>query len=137
MTEIRKAGALILLEKKLLVVKPYGKPFYINPGGKYERKTDGEEETAGECLERELRQELDVALTDYNQFKTYHFDQAAHSQQPLLLELYFVSFSGTIKPSSEIERCEWMSKEDFYAGKFNLAPSFTRYVPDLVKEGYL
>lgn len=134
---IRKAGAVIILKKQLLIVKPHGKPFYINPGGKYEQKENGEEETAGECLERELRQELDVAVTDYKPFKTYHFDQAAHSPQPLCLELYVVSFSGKIIPSSEIESVAWMSKDDFYLQKFNVAPSFDQYIPDLVKEGFL
>ena len=129
MERIRKAGALIFEEKKLLIVKPKGKPFFINPGGKYQ---DGE--TAVECLERELNEELKVRLIGYHHYRDYDFTQAAHSLSPLRLELYLVYVSGKFQPSSEIERFEWMSKQDFYDKKFNVAPSFERYVPDLIKD---
>ena len=98
MVVIRKAGALIFDEKKLLIVKPEGKPFYINPGGKYENNEDAEA-----CLRRELKEELDVELVSLKQFETYTFDKAAHSALPLVLELYIVEIEGELVVSSEIE----------------------------------
>ena len=129
---IRKAGALILAEKKLLIVRPYGKPFFINPGGKYE-----EGESAIDCLRRELKEELDVVLNGFKEYRTYNLEKAAHSNDSLSLELYLVSYSGEVKPSSEIEIVEWMSKEDFYAKRYNLAPSFEKFVSDLIRDDLL
>ncbi|MBW2973445.1 NUDIX domain-containing protein [Candidatus Woesearchaeota archaeon] len=130
MTTIRKAGALIINDKKLLIVKPKGKPYFINPGGKYEAG-----ETAENCLRRELKEELQVNVTSMKHFKTYTVDKAAHSNHPLILELYFVKISGKIIPSSEIAIFQWMSKADFDARKFNTPSSFEKYIPDLIKEG--
>ena len=48
---IIKAGALCIDDKKLLIVKPESKPFWINPGGKYENN-----ESTENCLRRELRE---------------------------------------------------------------------------------
>ncbi len=132
MTPIRKAGALIISEKRLLIVKAFEKPFYINPGGKY-----NQDETAEHCLKRELGEELQIILTSYKHYRTYKFAKAAHAKEPLLLELYLVAYSGKIAPSSEIEHFEWMDKEDFYRKRFNVAPSFFQYVPDLIKDGLL
>jgi len=132
MSKIRKAGALIFRNKKFLIVKPCGKPYFINPGGKYEQN-----ETAKDCLRRELREELNISVNSCRFYGRYEIDEAAHSKLPLSLELYIVSIKGDPSPSSEIERIEWMSKEDFEKGNYNLAPSFSQYVPDLIKDGLL
>ena len=132
MKAIRKAGALIFNDKKLLVVKPRKKPFFINPGGKYE-----EGENAEQCLKRELMEELGVDLISLNPFKNYNIDKAAHSDKELLLELYTVKVRGVPKPSSEIESIEWLGRKDFEQKKFNLAPSFYKFVPELIRAGLL
>lgn len=132
MTQLQKAGALIIKDKKLMIVKPHGKPFFINPGGKYEAG-----ESAKDCLKRELKEELDVELRSCEHYKTYDIIKAAHSGLPLSLELYHVSIEGEPKPSAEIEKIEWLSVEDFENKKFDLAPSFYIYVPDLIKDGLL
>ena len=132
MTKLQKAGALYIKDKKLMIVKPRGKPYFINPGGKYE---DGE--TARRCLDRELKEELNVELISCEHYKTYDIKKAAHSDHSLSLELYFVSFEGDPKPSAEVEKIAWLSVADFESGKFNLAPSFYVYVTDLIKDGFL
>ena len=138
MEKIRKAGALIILEKRLLIVRPCGKSFFINPGGKYEEnKETGVVETAYECLERELKEELKVKLEKCVFYRTYEIDKAVYNPKSLSLELYFVKCSGEIVPSAEIECIEWMDRKDFRNKKFNLAPSFGIYVSDLIKEGFL
>jgi|SRR3989344_1043977 len=126
---IRKAAALIIKDKKLLIVKPKDKPYYINPGGKYEQG-----ETAEQCLKRELLEELQINFISFKYYKTYNFEKAAHADVPLVLELYFVDIVGNIAPFSEIEKVDWLSREDFETKKFNLAPSFQTYIPDLIKE---
>lgn len=129
---IRKAGALIIKNKKLLIVKPKGKPYYINPGGKYEQKEDAEA-----CLKREIKEELTSDVSSLKHYKTYKFERAAHSNFPLILELFFVEIVGETVASSEIEKIEWLTKEDFFNKKYNVAPSFFTYIPDLIKDGLL
>jgi len=132
MDKIKKAGALIFKNRKLLIVKPQGKPFYINPGGKYE-----EGESAIDCLRRELKEELGIEVVSCDYYKTYEIEKAAHSDFPLSLELYIVKIKGDLKPSNEIENIAWLSKEDFENKKFNLTPSFYQYVPDLINDSLL
>ena len=132
MEHIRKAGALIISKRCLLIVRPHNKSFFINPRGKYEQG-----ETTTQCLKRELQEELKINLKAYKHYKTYRIAKAVHHQNPLILELYLVDYSGEIKPSSEVECVEWMSKEDFYNKKFNIAPSFYEFVPDLMNDRLL
>ena len=132
MRRIFKAAALIIKDKKLLIAKPIGKPFFINPGGKYE-----EGESPEECLKRELKEELEVDLVSSKHYKTYNIAKAAHSDNPLTLELYFVNYIGQIIPSAEVEMVRWLSKKDFEDSKYNLAPSFQLEIPDLIKDGFL
>lgn len=138
---IKKAGALIIEKKQLLIVKPRGKPFWVNPGGKYEKLYPGtkqeREETPQECLERELDQELKVKLEGFNYYNTYLFEKAAHANDSLELQLFQVFYSGVLMPSSEIESYAWMSREDFEAKKYNTAPSFEKFIADLVEQGLL
>ncbi|NCF75465.1 MAG: NUDIX domain-containing protein [Xanthomonadaceae bacterium] len=129
MQHLQKAGALIIKDKKLMIVNPTGKPFFINPGGKYEAG-----ETAEECLRRELNEELCVELKSCEHYKTYDITKAAHSDNSLSLELYVVVIEGEPIPSAEIGTIGWMSQEDFQNKKYNVAPSFYQYVPDLIKD---
>lgn len=132
MTQLHKAGALIIKDKKLMIVKPHGKPFFINPGGKYEAG-----ESTEDCLKRELKEELDVKLISCKHYKTYDISKAAHSGLPLSLELYHATIEGDPKPSAEIETIEWLDRMGFENKKFNLAPSFYQYIPDLIKDGLI
>lgn len=132
MNKIKKAGALIFKDKKMLVVKPVGKPFFINPGGKYKSRENDEQ-----CLRRELKEELGVNLVSCKHYKTYNIGKAAHVDKPLLLELFLVKVQGKITASGEIEKIEWLGEGDFLSKKFNLAPSFSVFVPDLIKDDIL
>ena len=147
MNQIHKAGAIIISEnphsmgmgshlpckcRRMMIVRPKERPFFLTPGGKYEGK-----ETAEECLKRELMEELSVKLKTFRPYKTYEIGKAATSNLPLKLELYFVEIVGTPKPSSEIETIAWISKEEFQAKKYPLAPSFDKVIPDVIKEGFL
>jgi ADP-ribose pyrophosphatase YjhB (NUDIX family) len=132
MNHIHKAGALIFSNKRMMIVRPKDRPYFLSPGGKYEAS-----ETAEECLGRELMEELSVKMKSFKPYKTYEIGKAATSNRPLKLELYLVEIDGEPKPSSEIEVIAWISKEDFDAKKYNLAPSFNQVIPDLIKEGFL
>ena len=131
MDTIRKAGALLFKEGRLLLVKSHGKPYFITPGGKYE-----EGENAEDCLKRELMEELQVEISLIKHYKDYYFKKAAHSDNPLTIGLYIIEIQGEPKVSREVETMEWISKEDFQNKKFNVAPSFDTFLPDFIKTGY-
>jgi len=132
MDQIHKAGALIFSDKRMMIVRPKERPFFLSPGGKYEGS-----ETAEECIRRELMEELSVKMKSFKPYKTYEIGKAATSNLPLKLELYLVEITGEPKPSSEIEVIAWISKEEFKAKKYPLAPSFYQVIPDLIKGGFL
>ena len=129
MEKIRKAGALILKDKKCLIVRPKDNTYFLTPGGKYEK-----DETTDDCLRRELKEELQVEVVSFTHHKDYYFENTPRKESSLSLELYMVEIVGEASPSSEIEEIQWMSKEDFENKKFNLAPSFYTVVPDLIKD---
>lgn len=132
MGKIRKAGALIFCDRRLLIVKPYKSDFFINPGGKFVGN-----ETAEQCLTRELQEELNIQMSSFSFFKTYEFATAANTNVPLSLELYSVTFEGTPEASAEIETFHWLSKRDFEDKTYKLAPSFSIFSPDLVIHKYI
>lgn len=130
--KIRKAGALIFCDKRLLIVKPYRSKVYINPGGKFEKN-----ETAAMCLRRELHEELNLQLSSFSLFRAYEVMKAANINLPLILELYHVTAFGMPEPAAEIETFNWLSKSDFENEIYPLAPSFSLFVPDLISHKYI
>ena len=57
-TVIDKVAWTLIVDRKILMVRPKGKDYFINPGGKREKKPDGEWESDEEVLIREVMQEL-------------------------------------------------------------------------------
>jgi hypothetical protein len=55
----------------------------------------------------------------------------------LSLELYRVTIKGDPIPSSEIEEIQRLDIQSFENKIFNLAPSFSLYIPDLIKDNLL
>jgi len=130
---IRKVGALIFEDKKLLIVRPHNKPFFINPGGKYE----DDEESPKACLTRELRQELSVNRVSNSRYRIYMIPLAAHTDDSLELDLHLVGIEGRLEPAAEIKEYKWMSRQDYENRTYKLAPSFDEFIPDLINDGYL
>ncbi|HII16856.1 TPA: NUDIX domain-containing protein [Candidatus Woesearchaeota archaeon] len=132
MQPIRKAGALILRDRQILLVRPKGKLKLITPGGKYE-----EGEDAQACLMRELKEELSVRFLSFKPFKSYHFPKAEFSAQGLFLELYIVKIAGKPRASGEIEDIVWVGRKGYEMEKKRFSSSFQTIIPDLVRQGLL
>ena len=137
MADIHKAGMLVIaLDRILLCRKSRGTGLLILPGGRIEPG-----ESAVECLERELREELgDVRAVGLRLLGTY-IDQAAGEpgdggkSRRIQVELFGGVLEGTPSARSEIAELVWFAKGDDPAA---LAPSIRNQIlPDLLARGIL
>jgi ADP-ribose pyrophosphatase YjhB (NUDIX family) len=126
MSLIHKAGLLLVRDGRMLLCrKTRDTGRLILPGGKFEK-----DESAGECLAREIREELgDVRLSAIEHIGAYS-DEAAEPGKRILVELYSAQVEGAPVACSEIGELVWFGEADDRA---QLAPSLTnKIIPDLV-----
>ena len=103
--DIHKAAAIIIEDRKLLVVCNRDKGIFVAPGGKLLPGESGRI-----ALARELKEELDidVEIEDMELFGT-SYAIAAGTDKSMVMDTYEVQFySGTIKPSSEVDEIAWI-----------------------------
>jgi ADP-ribose pyrophosphatase YjhB (NUDIX family) len=123
---IRKAGLLLVRDGRMLLCRKRGRiGKLILPGGKFEHN-----ESAIECLHREIREELgDVRLDGLEPVGTYE-DVAAESGKWIRVELFSGRLEGAPQASSEIRELVWFGEED---DRSQLAPSLAnKIIPDLI-----
>jgi len=126
MQTIRKIGAIIIHDRKILVCKKRGT--YIIPGGKPE-----EGENAEECLKRELREELGVSVLSHKFFGTFK-DEAALDSAIIEMDVYIVEIAGKPEACREIEEIMYIdSKSGVKLG--SILRKFV--IPGLVKKGLM
>jgi len=104
---IRKAGAIIIQDRKLLLSRSKGKDIFVCPGGKLETT-----ETAEQALIRELQEEQGITVNRKNLefFGSYEAIAAGHeqAQTKLLMDVYLVKrYTGTLLPQAEIAENLW------------------------------
>jgi len=132
MADIEKAGLLLLRDARILLCrKKRGSPLLILPGGKFEPG-----ETAIECLQRELHEELgDVTATGLQHVGTYTDRAASDATKTVQIELYQGELAGTPVASAEIGELVWFGEA---GDRTQLAPSLAnRILPDLIARGLL
>lgn len=103
---IKKVAAIIIKDKKILLVTNKEQAFYWTPGGKIE-----ENETAEEALKRELMEELNITVTETTYYFTY-LSLIEENNQPREVTCFFVKYLGEFKCSSEINEMIWFSTND-------------------------
>lgn len=103
---IEKCAAIILNQRRLLVVRKHGSSVFISPGGKI-----SEGENQFDCLRRELREELSVELVYGEPFGTYE-RPAADEGSMIRIHVWLVEVFGECTPSSEIEELRWITGSD-------------------------
>ena len=128
-TAIQKVGAAIIKDKKVLVVrkKSHADDEYYMAGGKMEG-----EETQRETLERELKEELDVEVTQVEYLGSFE-DIAVFEQKPIVIHAYHVNVKKEPSAQSEIKEYAWIDR-DFEAKGFEVSSIMAKKViPELIK----
>ena len=107
--DIRKAGAVLINDRKFLVTRSAGKDFFIAPGGKLE-----DDETPVEALKRELMEEIQIEIdvSTVEHLGTFYAEAAGKDGLMLEMFVYRVNdFSGTPTASSEVEELRWINTQ--------------------------
>jgi len=102
---IDKIALLHIKNKKILMVKSYGREVFYTPGGKREGN-----ETDIETLAREVKEELGVDLVPGSAKYYGTFCASADNKPPgvkVKIICYMADFKGEILPSGEVESLIW------------------------------
>lgn len=128
MKVIRKIGLLVQRDGKILLCrKKQGTQLLILPGGKPERG-----ETALECLEREIGEEMGASVRAAELLGEYS-GRAAGEDALVQIELYSGELTAEPSPQGEIAELIWWGPNDNEA---QLAPSLVNHIlPDLRRRG--
>jgi 8-oxo-dGTP diphosphatase len=123
------AGAVVLLERRLLVVSKQAAPdvFYL-PGGKPEPG-----ESMEEAVRREVREELGVDVVEAAHFQDVAAP-AAIEKVPMELTVFRVTLDGEPAINAELAALDWVAD----ASRPGLGPAIRDHViPALVDAGLL
>lgn len=108
--DIHKAAGIIIRDRRLLVERSKGKDVFVAPGGKLEPG-----ETARQALRRELKEELqlDVTEADFEEFGTFYAEAAGshNAGKKLRMDVFMVKYVGAMKPDNEVEEIRWISSD--------------------------
>lgn len=139
MAYYNKIGLLVLNpdQTKFLVCEP-GDEYteksvtqFLMPGGQLEEKTDVE------CLQREIKEELDCEVDVVSlELIGEYTDVAATPGRDVMIRLYQGQIIGDPKPSTEIGVLHWIGSED--ATNQRVSPIIrNKIIPDLMAKGIL
>jgi 8-oxo-dGTP pyrophosphatase MutT (NUDIX family) len=127
-----KIGLLAIRDNRILLCrKRHTTSLLILPGGCLEPG-----ETAAQCLNRELHEELgEVRLEQVEYIGVYADRAAGEAGKTVRIELYKAELIGDVAPQSEIKELVWFSQD---ADQAQLAPSLrNKILPDLITRGLL
>jgi 8-oxo-dGTP pyrophosphatase MutT (NUDIX family) len=129
---IRKSTAIIIKDKKLLLVTTSDESFYWTPGGKIE-----EGESSEEALIRELKEELKIEVASTRPYFKYS-SVIEEDNKPREVDCFFVEYTGELTCSSEISSMIWVSKDDISNNKIVLQNGVKLHlVPKLLADNLL
>ena len=132
MADYDKVGLLAIRDGRVLLCrKKHTTSLLILPGGCVEQG-----ETALECLQRELREELGTVEVDGLAYVGTYQDRAAGDERKTVeIQLYSGVLHGEPQAQSEIKELYWFGPDDDPA---LLAPSIiNKILPDLLARGIL
>lgn len=123
MKTITKVGLAVVHANQVLLVRKWGHPSYILPGGKPES-----EEADVETIVREIREELrcDVNIGTVKFLGAFSDLAADLSETSVIVRLYEGQIIGEPNPDNEIEAADWVPVDGH--GIANLAPSLANSI---------
>ncbi|MFD2743980.1 MULTISPECIES: NUDIX hydrolase [Sphingobacterium] len=111
-TFIDKVAWICIADKRVLSTRSKNRTVYYFPGGKREQQ-----ESDVRCLEREVKEELNVDIIRSSiRFLDVFEAQADQSKAGVVVRMrcYFADFEGSLRPSNEVECFEWLQHRDKY-----------------------
>lgn len=130
MTRQRVSG-IVIENGKILMIKDFRADFLLIPGGGIE-----EGETHEETLRREFEEELDVRLVSCTPLISFTFLNQV-TKQDGQDHVYIATIEGKPKVCPEIERIEYVSKEDILSGNVRTSDAFRKHSLPLLLKNYL
>jgi 8-oxo-dGTP diphosphatase len=128
--KIHKIGAVIIKEKKILVVRKNSleRPEYIIPGT---RSVD--EETHEDTLNRGLKEELGVTIESYRLLGSF-CEMAIFENIPLYMDVYHVEISGKPKVKKVLKDLTWID-QNYERKGIKIGTILSRHViPNLISQ---
>lgn len=104
---LKRVAAIILDDKKVLMVTGSEADFYWTPGGMVD-----EGESLEDALARELDEELSVKPLSINKYFIYN-SYKLETNEPMEVNCYMVEYKGTLTPSNEVSCYMWYTKDHF------------------------
>jgi len=127
-----RVSAIILRNKKLLLVTGYDESFYWTPGGKISSN-----ENHKSSLTRELEEELSIRLTHMNSYLIYKSTSEITNKKQKV-HCYLIKYSGKIRPKKETTKILWCSKQDFEKGIPKISKGIEKYlIPKLIRDSVI
>src|SRR3989344_3033265 len=131
---LKRISAVVIKDKKILLVTGYDESFYWTPGGKAE-KNEREED----ALKREIKEELNLNIISLKKCMKY-IEKNITTKEPMEVCCYLVETSGILKPQKEITKFIWAKKEDILSKKIILEKNirdnlFPKLIRDNLKIG--
>lgn len=108
-SDIYKASGVIIIDRKVLVSRSFGKEYFVHPGGKIEPG-----ETPKQAAIRELKEEFQINVKegDLDPFDKNSAPAANSPQVTVHMDVFMVKkWHGNIVPDNEIEEIRWLSSD--------------------------
>jgi len=127
-----RISAIIIKDKKILLVTGYDESFYWTPGGKVEPG-----ESHKEAMKRELKEEISVKLVEMRPYCAYKATNET-TGQPQKVHCYLVEIKGTPSQKAELTKSMWCSSQDILTGKTKVSKRISsQLLPRLMKDKIL
>ncbi len=124
--------ALIIEDKKILLVKDPRVTFFSMPGGGVEK-----DESYLNTLQRELKEELGVDIIQAEPYFSFELFNDAY-KVPQTDIVYKVIVKGAPKPSAEVTELGWFSKDAIQSKKIEVPKEFLQQCfPKLINDKLL
>lgn len=128
-----RISAIIVKDKKMMLVTGYDEKDAWTPGGKPDN-----DESELEALKREVKEELDVEVTNAKSYYNYEGKERNGQILPSNEHCYLVEYEGEPTPQKEITKVLWYDRADFLNKKPRVTKNIVKHLmPKLIKDGLL